>query len=146
MPASCAASELFGLGVDLVELPRFSRFVSRNEQSLGEVFTAGELALAGASACRDLYLAVRWTVKEAVLKALGTGWGAGVAWTDVEAVGRMLAPEVCLRGAAKKVAERAEARAVRVSVSRGGACVVAVAMLLREGALRSVYLLRSGDQ
>ncbi len=133
MAASCRASEVVGLGVDLVELPRFSAFLSRSDQSLAEVFTGAERDLAAASACRDLYLAVRWAAKEAVLKALGTGWAAGVAWTDVEAVGPMLAPEVRLRGAAKGMAARVGACAARVSVSRGGACVIAVAVLVREG-------------
>ncbi len=129
-PNSVAASDVRGLGIDLVELPRFSVFLCRNEPALGEVFTESEIALADASACRDTYLAIGWAVKEAVMKALGTGWAAGVAWTDVEVLGQALAPEVRLQGAAKLVAERAGARSVCVSASSAGPCVIAVAVLL----------------
>ncbi len=127
---SHAELDLVGIGVDLVEIPRFSEFLGRNGQSLNEVFTASELDAANPPN-REVWLATRWGLKEAVLKALGTGWGAGVAWTDVEAGGALLAPEVQLRGAAKKRAEAAGARVVRASVAHAGPCVIAVAMLLR---------------
>ncbi len=30
------------------------------------------------------HFAGRWAAKEAILKAMGTGWSRGLAWTDVE--------------------------------------------------------------
>ena len=46
-------------------------------------------------------MAARFAVKEAVLKAIGTGWGKGVRWTDVEVVAdREHRPTVRLAGAA----------------------------------------------
>ena len=51
------------------------------------VFTADEKAYAEKSRKRSAeHLAVRFAAKEAVLKALGTGWRNGIAWTDIEVV------------------------------------------------------------
>ncbi|WP_186266932.1 holo-ACP synthase [Burkholderia gladioli] len=74
-------------GIDIVDTADFARLV--NEQAshfLDRYFTTGELVAAGAGGDRVEKLASRFAIKEAVLKALGTGWGGGVAFTDVEVV------------------------------------------------------------
>ncbi len=85
-------------GVDVVDIPDFSRLI--NEQAgdfLDRYFTAGELAIAGEGGVRIERLASRFAIKEAVLKALGTGWGDGIAFTDVEVMSqRTGAPSVVL--------------------------------------------------
>ena len=97
-----AIPEIDGLGVDIVSLARFGAFLERHGEALQEVFTPAELAGAAAHP-RLLYLATRWALKEAALKALGTGWGEGIAWTDVEAAGGTFAPRLCARGAAARL-------------------------------------------
>jgi holo-[acyl-carrier protein] synthase len=94
--------DVFGVGIDVLGLARFRAFLARNEKHLSEVFTRGELAAADASRRRGIYLATRWALKEAVLKALGMGWGGDVEWTDVEAVGGPFEPEVRARGRAPR--------------------------------------------
>ena len=126
--------DIVGLGIDLVALPRFSAFVRRHGDSLGEVFTPAELAAADRHFSRELYLASRWACKEAVLKALGTGWGAGVDWTDVEVLGGLLSPCVLLRGVAAQIAGRIGARLPIGSVAWAGPNVIAVAALARPAA------------
>lgn len=73
-------------GIDLVEISRFARALASHPERFAErVFTAAERAYADANPKRRLeHLAVRFAAKEAVLKALGTGWSQGIAWTDVE--------------------------------------------------------------
>jgi holo-[acyl-carrier protein] synthase len=72
-------------GVDVVDTADFSRFVNTQADGfLDRYFTSGELAAADEGGNRVERLASRFAVKEAVLKALGTGWGDGVAFTDVE--------------------------------------------------------------
>ena len=90
---------------------------THGERFLSRCFTPGERAYAEQNPRRrHEHLAARFAVKEAVLKALGTGWSGGIAWTDVEvlrdAAGK---PTVALHGEAAKVA--AEQGAVRWSVS-----------------------------
>ena len=72
-----------GIGVDLVEVARISRVVERHgERFLRRIYTPLEMEKVHGS--REQYLAARFAAKEAVFKALGTGWGGGVRWVDVE--------------------------------------------------------------
>lgn len=60
----------------------------------------------------------RFAVKEAVFKALGTGWAGGIAWTDVEVGNRSGGrPTVCLQGQSRIVAEGLGIRLFHVSIS-----------------------------
>jgi holo-[acyl-carrier protein] synthase len=75
-------------GVDLVDVHRFAELVERQgEALLTRCFTPAERGYADRSAKRRMeHLAARFAAKEAVLKALGTGWAAGIGWTDIEVV------------------------------------------------------------
>ncbi|WP_198118806.1 holo-ACP synthase [Massilia rhizosphaerae] len=78
---------LVGHGVDIVELDDFSRLLKEPARAfLNRHFTQTELADAGGGATQIEKLAGRLAVKEAVMKALGVGWGDGIAFTDVEVV------------------------------------------------------------
>lgn len=79
---------IVGHGVDIVSVERIAEMVERHsDHFLGRVFTQGERAYAEASVRRrDEHLAGRFAAKEAALKALGTGWRDGIAWTDIEVV------------------------------------------------------------
>jgi holo-[acyl-carrier protein] synthase len=125
--------DIWGIGVDLVTLPRFSGFLERHEERLGEVFTEGELAHAARQPRREFYLATRWALKEAVLKALGVGWRHDVQWTDVEALGDLSSPHIRLHGAASRAAGRGGEWAVMASAGVAGDCVIAIATLVRGG-------------
>jgi holo-[acyl-carrier protein] synthase len=78
---------LVGHGVDIVELTDFSRLLKEPARAfLNRHFTENELADAGTGATQAEKLAGRFALKEAVMKALGVGWGDGIAFTDVEVV------------------------------------------------------------
>ena len=115
-------------GVDLAPVDRVEQLVERHgERFLSRVFTAGEQAdVATSRRRRSERLAARFAAKEAVLKALGTGWSGGIAWTDVEVVTDPSgAPRVRLHG---KAAERATGLGVvrwAVSLSHAGGMAVA---------------------
>lgn len=64
------------------------------------------------------------------MKALGTGWGRGVRWLDIEVRRRAYeAPRVELSGGAARHARRLGVRRVHISIAhlRGEAMAVAVA-------------------
>ena len=93
-------------GVDLVEVARIAQMLQEHgERFEHRVFTEGELAYAHGKARRIEHLAARFAAKEAALKAIGTGWAAGISWRDVEVVsepdGR---PTLRLSGRAVEVA------------------------------------------
>lgn len=107
-------------GIDLVEVPRITRLIAEHGQRfLDRCFTAGEQAYAAASAKRrDEHLAARFAAKEAVLKALGTGWRDGICWTDIEVIRQPSgAPEVKLSGQAARIADELGLRCWRLSMS-----------------------------
>jgi holo-[acyl-carrier protein] synthase len=93
-------------GIDAVEVARIARMrAEHGDRFMARCFTTAETAYAEASRRRDEHLAARFAAKEAVLKALGTGWRSGIAWTDVEVASLPSgAPEIRLRGRAAEIA------------------------------------------
>lgn len=67
---------MVGLGVDLVELPRFRRTLQRTPHIVERLFTDAERAYAEQRRDPTERYAVRFAAKEAVLKAMGAGIGA----------------------------------------------------------------------
>jgi holo-[acyl-carrier protein] synthase len=128
-----------GIGVDLCEVDRIRRAMTRpsGARFRARVFTAGEQA-----ACESERGAVRWesyaarfAAKEAVMKALGTGWRDGITFTDVEVVRAPgEAPTIRLHGVAATVAHRLGVACWHVSLSHTGA--IAVAAVVAEARVR----------
>ena len=79
--------QILGIGTDIIECDRIGRMLTQhNERFTGHVYTGEEVRYClGRKRCEQ-HFAGRWAAKEAVLKALGTGWIAGIAWKDVEVV------------------------------------------------------------
>lgn len=77
---------IVGHGIDLVENARIAALLEAHAERFTErCFTVTERAYADqALRLRVERYAVRFAAKEAVLKALGTGWTDGIAWTDME--------------------------------------------------------------
>lgn len=91
---------IVGIGIDLVECDRFLDWSAFKKQ---RIFTKKELEYADAdNANAEKHLANFWAAREACLKALGTGFGDDIAFSDVSVVhndaGR---PELLLAGGAK---------------------------------------------
>lgn len=69
-----------GIGTDIVQN---SRFCDREERFLKKIFTSYELEVLEQRANKTEYLASRFAAKEAVSKALGTGF-SGLTPLDIE--------------------------------------------------------------
>ena len=114
---------IVGHGIDLVETARIARMLEdHGERFLHRCFTLTEREYAAVSRKRAVeHLAGRFAAKEAVLKALGTGWSGGITWTDVEIVrsdGKHTGPPtVRLHGRAAAVAHNAGATRWWLSIS-----------------------------
>jgi holo-[acyl-carrier protein] synthase len=79
------ASVMLGLGTDIVEIVRIGEMIERHgELFLERVYTEKEVAYCQKRASSYQHFAGRWAAKEAVLKALGTGWAKGISWRDIE--------------------------------------------------------------
>ncbi len=78
---------IVGHGIDIVKVSRIARMLAEHgERFLERCFTPDERAYALRGPRAAEHLAARFAAKEAVLKALGTGWRNGIGWTDVEVV------------------------------------------------------------
>ncbi|MDD1786749.1 holo-ACP synthase [Burkholderia gladioli] len=127
-------------GVDVVDMVDFSRLMmGQGDGFLDRYFTPGELAAADEGGNRIERLASRFAVKEAVLKALGTGWGDGIAFTDVEVISqRMGAPSVLLHRRLTAIANEQGIGAWLVSASHTPSIAMAsVIALLADQVTRS---------
>lgn len=120
-----------GIGIDIVDLERMRRALARHgERFLRRVFTEGELDF-----CRRRHdpvpcYAARFAAKEALFKALATGWAAGIRWHDVEvqrAEGG--APELAISGRAAEIAGGLGVRRALISLSHSEGAAVAVVIL-----------------
>ena len=98
-------------GVDLVDVAEFSRLLQPALRAqLSRIFTETELEECGDNERTSERLAGRFATKEAVLKALGLGFGDGVSFLDVETANDALgAPSVVTKGI---VSERATASGI----------------------------------
>jgi holo-[acyl-carrier protein] synthase len=76
---------IVGLGVDIIEIERVKAAIERSgERFIKRIFTERERAYCEAHRLSATHYAGRFAAKEAVFKALGTGWSGNIRWTDVE--------------------------------------------------------------
>jgi holo-[acyl-carrier protein] synthase len=76
---------IFGIGTDIVECLRIAQMIERHgELFITRVYTTHEISYCQSRKQATQHFAGRWAAKEAVLKALGTGWRRGISWRDVE--------------------------------------------------------------
>ena len=117
------------LGQDLVSITRLREAVERHPEGFRRrVFTPGEWSAAERRADRYAALASRFAAKEAAFKALGTGWGRGAAFTDVEVEGGgRTAPRLALSGVTAALA-KSQGLALEVSLSHDGDLALAVVL------------------
>ncbi len=123
-----------GIGVDIVDVGRVEGLLERfGDRFRTRVFTDNEQRYAARSVKQAERLAGRFAVKEAVLKAFGTGKSQGILWRDVETVpGPMGRPQVAVHGAARTWMDRLGGRVIHVTISHDGGR--AVAFVIIEGA------------
>ncbi len=122
-----------GLGIDLCEVARIAQAWERfGERFSRRILTGAELAQFSATRRPVRFLAMRFAVKEAASKALGTGFRQGVAPRQIgvehNAAGK---PSLVLEGHAREVAARLGVAASHVSMTDEGAYAAAVVVMER---------------
>lgn len=96
------------LGLDLVDVPRIRALMERHaERFRDKTFTDAERCYCDSNADPAIHYAARFAAKEAVAKALGTGFAEGVNWKDIEVTRSVSGvPGVVLHGGALRKAEQ----------------------------------------
>lgn len=108
-----------GLGVDITEVERIRGAIERQgERLLKRIYTPAEIAYCERFKNKFERYAGRFAVKEAAMKALGTGWSHGVRWVDIEVVREKGGkPVLALAGEAKKIAERLGVKNIAITIT-----------------------------
>lgn len=120
-------------GVDLVEIPRVARILTRyGDRFLQRVYTPDEIRF---SRGRPAELAVRFAAKEAVSKALGVGVRvlspAGIGWQEVETLNETGGkPYLILYGRAKALAQGQALETWSISLSHDAGLAIAFVVAL----------------
>lgn len=130
LTADFAGGPVVGVGIDLVDIDRIRRLLTRHPRFAQERFTADERAWCDQRRDPAERYAARFAAKEATLKALGVGLGA-LRLVDLEVVRAPSgAPGLLLHGTAAELAAGQGVTGWKVSLTHSqnlaGAVVVAV--------------------
>jgi len=110
---------VIGIGTDIIECLRIAKMIERHgELFLTRVYTPHEIEYCTARKASTQHYAGRFAAKEAVLKALGTGWTRGIHWRDIEVRNEMGGkPHIALGGAARELCEKLGITEMLISIS-----------------------------
>jgi holo-[acyl-carrier protein] synthase len=122
---------IIGIGIDATDLPRVADILERyGDRFLHRVFTEGEIAYCTKRRNPVPHLAGRFAVKEAAMKALGTGQSRGVLWKDIEVVRTAGPPKLKLHGGAARRAGELGVKDSLVTITHSEALALAQVLLL----------------
>jgi holo-[acyl-carrier protein] synthase len=122
---------IIGMGLDVASIARVARLIRDHPAELERVFTSSERGFCDAvpGRRREARYAAAFAAKEAVMKALGTGWRSDIEWSEIDTRTIVGHGGVALSGGVSIAAERLGVARVLVSASatRSDAMATAVA-------------------
>ena len=126
--------EVFGIGTDIVACARIARMLEKHDDLfIDRVFTPVEIEYCSKRKAAVQHFSGRWAAKEAILKAMGTGWAKGISWTDIEVHNEMGGqPKVRLGGGAREVCEAKGIAEILISISHCSEYATAYATALTD--------------
>ena len=78
---------ILGIGNDIIEIGRIRSIIERyHDRFLGRIFTQSEQAYCLQKKDPAVHFAGRFAAKEAIVKALGTGFKYGINWVDIQII------------------------------------------------------------
>lgn len=122
---------IIGTGIDVVDIARFRSVIDKlKDRFILKVFAPGERDFCLGHRDPVPHFAARFAAKEALFKALGTGWTQGVTWLDAEVHReRAGAPVLLLHGEAERLSRNKGATRVHLSLSHTAQWAVATVIL-----------------
>ena len=119
------------VGIDIIERKRIERLFSVNEDFLRRIYTEKEVEYCKQKKNKYQHFAARFASKEAMFKALGTGWVGNMKWTDIELLNdEMGRPYLNLYGSVKEMAEKKHIDNISVSLSHCKEYAIAQVLLV----------------
>ena len=122
---------LQGIGVDIIEISRIAESIERYGNTfLRKLFTENEIAYCNAKKLPAQHFAARFAAKEALSKAIATGWSGEFEWKNVEVKNDPSGkPDFLLHN---KTAEALQGSRVLLSMSHSDTAVIAFVVIERE--------------
>ncbi len=130
---------IFGIGSDVVQLARVERVWERfGEHFVNRLLLDEERELFERSKRPVRFLAMRFAAKEAVVKAMGTGFANGMWVRDAGTVpNRLGQPQIIYSERGRAMCRRLGIGEGHLTLTDEAGLVVAVAVLMRSGVLES---------
>ncbi|MEE9448467.1 MAG: holo-ACP synthase [Ignavibacteriaceae bacterium] len=76
---------VIGIGIDIIEIERIKDSIEKyGDRFLDKIYTANEIKYSLNKFNKYQHLAARFAAKEAVYKAVASGWKEGISWLDIE--------------------------------------------------------------
>ena len=121
---------IVGLGTDIVEIVRIGEMIDRHgEAFLNRIYTQEEIRYCQKRKHCNEAFAGRWAAKEAVMKALGTGFIRGIGWQDIEILAEKSGkPYVNIKGGAGEHAKKIGVERILITISHCRAYATATAI------------------
>jgi holo-[acyl-carrier protein] synthase len=126
-----AVSKIIGIGIDLVEVFRIEKVMTKYpDRFRARIFSKGEIEYCETRKNRFQNYAARFAAKEAAMKALGTGWREGIAFSEIEVVqAESGKPNLVFHGTAEKIFRDSGAACSFLSLSHTASYAVAQVVL-----------------
>lgn len=120
---------IIGIGTDLADVERIAQSIEKAGFK-EKIFSKNEIIYCESKANKAESYAARFAAKEALFKALGTGWRGGMAFNEVEVVNDELGkPSIQLIGETAKIIEKRNIKSIHVSLSHIKKTAIATVML-----------------
>ena len=125
---------IFGIGTDVVRIERIAAAYERfGAHFVERLLLPQERAVFNPDRRAVRFLAMRFAAKEAIVKALGTGFGHGVWIRDTGFLANAWgSPEVLFSARGRAVADRLGAGEGHVSLTDEAGLVIAVAVMMKK--------------
>jgi holo-[acyl-carrier protein] synthase len=127
---------IYGIGVDVLEMQRITHTLERfGARFIEHLLMPQEREQLARSKRRERFVAMRFAAKEAIVKAMGTGFAHGLWIRDVGVVQNSWGkPEVIFSERGERLRRRLGVGEGHVTLTDEAGLVVAVAVLMRAGA------------
>lgn len=121
---------IIGIGIDAVDVERIRALLERyGNRFINKVFQPEEATYCMSQHDPAQHFAARYAAREAVAKALGTGF-SGISWREIAVVRDADgAPKVSLCGAAERKASSMGVKRIWLSLTHTNTLAIAVAVL-----------------